>query len=719
MNGTWLDQSRWPPAGRVLAVVSIMPALALTGWLLAGLPLLMLGWFRPLPMLLLGGASVVALCAYGARLTRHKEPSDATVWQVAAVTGIAVASSVFNGVFRGEQLVIRRDPATYAQYAVWLAEHGSLPIPYGAAAFGGADPALRLDSVGFYDYGGAVVPQFMPGAPMIDAAGHWPAGVSGLLLVPPVLGGLAVLTLGGVVARLAGARWAPLAALVFAISLPILYTSRTTFSEIPSLILIFGGIALAFDARDRPRLAALAGLAFGLAVLVRVDGLRDVLPVLVYAGLLIALRRKRGRGAAYARTGPPLLGGLVAGVGLSLVAALALARPYLAYLSDSVLPLLAICGLVLALTVAGAVLGPRVIPVSWKALRTMRPARLVPDVAAGLVVVVVLGLAVRPWVQTARRVATTPDDLFNATFVRATQVADGLPPDPSRLYYENSLYWVVWYVGVPVVVLATLAAAVLVRRMALGRGFLWVLPLAIIAWTTVTTLWRPGITPDHPFASRRLVPVIVPGLILLAAWGLRWVWAKAQEAGYGVPVQRGLLAVGGLLLVVPAAITSIGTGFSPIERGEAAATGRLCAALPRDASVLIVERVTGDRFTQLVRGMCGVPSAQVRLAGEIGTPASGARAPVAGTGAAPDPDVAAPDPDVAAPVDVRRLIERVRSAGRRPVLLAAERSQLSQYGPATQIMKLRTRQDERSLVEPPNGTWSLGVDVWMAVPPVG
>ncbi|GAA3830679.1 hypothetical protein GCM10022226_59420 [Sphaerisporangium flaviroseum] len=688
-----------------------MPALALTGWLLAGLPLLLLGAFRPVPMLLLGGALATALCVYGVRLARAGEGyADATAWHVAAVGAIAVASAVFNGVFRSEQLVIRRDPATYAQYAIWLAEHGSLPIPYGTAAFGGPDPALRPGSVGLYDHGGAVVPQFMPGTPMIDAVGHWLGGVPGLLLVPPVLGALAVPTLAGVVARLVGARWAPLAALVFAVALPILYTSRTTFSEIPSLILLFGAIALAFDARHRPRAAALAGLSFGLAVLVRIDGLRDVLPVLAYAGLLIALRGRRGRGETYARMGPPLLGGLVAGAGLGLVAAFVLARPYLNYLSDSVVPLLAICGLVLALTVAGAVVGPKLIPVSWKAVRTGWAARRLPGLAAGLVVLVMLGLAVRPWAQTVRRVATTQDDVLNAKFIQATQEANGLMPDPGRLYYENSLYWVIWYVGVPVVVLATLAAAVLARRMAQGRGFVWLLPLMIIAWTTVTTLFRPAITPDHPFASRRLVPVIVPGLILLAAWGLRWAWNRARGAGYGVPAQRALLAVGGVLLVAPAAITSIGTAFSPVERGEAAAVGRLCSALPSDASVLIVERVTGDRFTQLVRGMCGVPAAQVHLARDAADAAPGAvtSAVVRGAGA-----------DVAAPADVGRLIGRIRSTGRTPVLLAAEQAQLSPYGPAAQVMRLRTRQDERSLVEPPNGTWSLAIDVWMVVPRTG
>ncbi|MEV4088309.1 hypothetical protein AB0J43_49430, partial [Nonomuraea fuscirosea] len=132
----------------------------------------------------------------------------------------------------------------------------------------------------------------------------------------------------------------------------------------------------------------------------------------------------------------------------------------------------------------------------------------------------------------------------------------------------------------------------------------------------------------------------------------------------------------------------IGTAFTPVERGEAAAVEAMCARIPRDASVLIVERVTADRFTQVVRGMCGLPAAQVSR---------------------PDQGQTAP------PDQVRRLAERVRAAGRVPVVLGAEQGQVAPYGTPAQILGLVTRQDERSLVEAPNATWSLRMNVWMAV----
>nr|WP_101783831.1 hypothetical protein [Nonomuraea indica] len=673
-----------PSAGRVLAVASLLPALAVAGWLLAGLPLLLAGHYTPLPAALLGLAATALLAL--PVLRGPGPPVEATARQAGAVFAVAAASGVFNALLHAEQLAVRRDPATYAQYAAWLAGHGSLPIEVRAEAFGGADPALAFDSVGFFPADGAVVPQFMPGAPLLFAAGDWLGAMS---LTPAVLGALAVLTLAGVTARLAGARWAPLAALTFAVCLPVLYTSRTTFSEIPSMILLFGGLALLHDALARaarhglPRRgeAAVAGLVFGLAVLVRVDGLRDVLPVLAFAGLLVALRRfARPEGAA----GLPLLAGVVAGAGLGLFAGYVLSRPYLEYLSRSVRPLLLICAAVLVLTAVGTAAAP------WLA-RARRPAWL-PGAGAAVVVLVVAGLAVRPWLQTVRRTPVTEEDGRTARFIEEIQKANGLPPDGERLYFEQSLHWVAWYVGVPVLLLATLAAALLVRRLLDGRSFAWLAPLAVIGWTTVSTLLRPEITPDHPWAARRLVPVVIPGLVLLAVWGLARVLDRLPDRSGGGLDGRGrgrrwAAGVGAALVLVPPAVTSIGTAFTPVERGEAAAVAALCAHIPRDASVLIVERVTGDRFTQVVRGMCGVPAARVRHA-------SGG--------------------DTAAEHDVRRLINRVRAAGRVPVVLAAEAAQVAPYGPPRQAMALVTRQDERSLTGPPDGTWSLRINVWMA-----
>src|SRR5260221_6806404 len=95
---------------------------------------------------------------------------------------------------------------------------------------------------------------------------------------------------------------------------------------------------------------------------------------------------------------------------------------------------------------------------------------------------------------------------------------DHLAVAPERLYYELSLHWVFWYIGVPAVALGTLGAALLARRCLRGAAPTWTLPLMIFAWAIVATLYHPAITPDHPCASRRLVLAVLPGFILLAVW---------------------------------------------------------------------------------------------------------------------------------------------------------------------------------------------------------
>jgi hypothetical protein len=137
-----------------------------------------------------------------------------------------------------------------------------------------------------------------------------------------VLGGLAVLSFGGLTARLIGPRWAPVGALALALTWPMMMISRSIYSETAALVLMCGGLALTLDAvrADRRLPALLGGLALGLTILVRIDGLRDVLPVVAFAGLLVALRR---------RTGPALFAGLVVGVGAGVLEGYTMSRPYL------------------------------------------------------------------------------------------------------------------------------------------------------------------------------------------------------------------------------------------------------------------------------------------------------------------------------------------------------------------------------------------------------
>jgi hypothetical protein len=688
-----------PPdaAGRLLRRLSVLPALLVMAWLLIGLPLLLAGVFTPVPMLVLSVLMAVALVILGLRWLPDRwpgagasaAPAGTPWWTVAALVVIAVAFGVDQMIYHSQFIIVTRDPASYIQFANWISKHGSLPIPQDAAAFGGTHHGMEFASFAFYQVGGSIVPQFMAGLPMILAGGFWVGGATAAVAMAPILGACAVLTFGGLAARLVGPRWAPLATLLLAVSLPEVFTSRSTYSEPVAQILFLGGLCLVIDALGEDRagsrvLAALGGLALGLTLLVRIDGASDFLPVIPFCGILLVGR---------SRHAVPLIGGLVVGGLYGTVDGLVLSRPYLASIKTSLVPLALITGVVVVGTLAG---------MAWRWDKGMPEVRgkWLPNAAAALAVVVALGLTVRPYFQTVTR----NSGAFFESIIASYQRADHLPVQPDRLYYEISMHWVFWYIGVPAVVLGTLGAALLARRCLLGQSPTWVLPLMIFAWAIVTTLYDPAITPDNPWASRRLVPTVLPGFILLAVWAGDWLLDRVRR----MDVPRGLcvsLAVCGVvILLLPATITTfglrarqggpvgyriaaVGLAFKTTYGGEIQAVNAMCAAIPSNASVVFIDSGGGgeaSRLDEVVRGMCGVPVAEI---------------------------------DRARFASTEQVVQGIERAGRRPVFLAGTRKPLVRFGgPIRQVMRLRSTQDMNALTAPPLHTLPFNVNVWMSEP---
>jgi hypothetical protein len=684
-------------AGRLLRQLSVLPAMLVMAWLLAGLPLLLAGVFTPVAMLVLSVPLAVILVILGLRWLPDRWPGAGAAgtsagtpwWTVAAVVAIAVAFGVDQMIYHSQFIIVTRDPASYIQFANWISKHGSLPIPQDSAAFGGTHHGMTFASFAFYQVGGSIVPQFMAGLPMILAGGFWIGGVTAAVAMAPIFGACAVLTFGGLAARLVGPRWAPLAALILAVSLPEMFTSRSTYSEPVAQILFLGGLCLVIDALGEDRagariVAALGGLALGLTLLVRIDGASDILPVIPYCGILLVGR---------SRNATPLIGGLVVGGLYGSIDGLVLSRPYLASIKTSLVPLALITGVVIIGTLAG---------MAWRWDKGMPKVRgnWLPNAAAVLAFVITIGLTIRPYFQTVRR----NSGAFFDSIIAGYQRADHLPVQPERLYYEISMHWVFWYIGVPAVALGTIGAAVLARRCLRGRAPTWVLPLMIFAWAIVTTLYDPAITPDHPWASRRLVPTVLPGFILLAIWGTDWLLDRVRRMDVPRGLYVSLAACGVVILLLPATITTfglrarpggpvgiriaaVGLGFKTTYGGEIPAVNALCAAIPHDASVVFIDSGgggEGSRLTEVVRGMCGVPVADIDRAhaGIIG-----------------------------------QVVRGIEGAGRRPVFLAGTRTPLVQFGgPIQQVMRLRSRQDMNALTAPPLHTIPFNVNVWMSEP---
>lgn len=664
--------------GSLLARVTLAPVVAVAAWMLVAFPLLCLGQLSPLTGLLLGVPAVAAALALLPRLA--PETDDTPWWPLLLVLLVTAAFAAVQLAYHSEQLVIRRDAASYAQYTAWIADNGFLPIPQQRELIAGDDPVLTYDSLAYYQVDDVVWPQFLAGAPLVYTLGFWAAGLHGMVLAPPLAGAFAVLTFAGLAARLVGARWAPLAALVLAVCLPQQWVSRSTYSEPVAQVLLLGGLVLACDALTRGArgrwsaghtLALAAGLSLGLGLLVRIDALRDLLPVVAFVGLLLLARR---------REAVPLGAGLAVGAAYGAVAGFGYSRPYLDYLADSLNPLLLIGAAVAGLTAAGVLLlWRRGLP------RLDRPAWL-PTALAVLVVAAVAVIALRPLVLTQRG----HGDEATGVYIGQVQQIEGLAVDADRTYEEMSLHWVGWYVGWAAVLLATAGVALLVRRTALRRDPKWTLVLMVLAWTVTTTLLRPAITPDHPWASRRLVTLVLPAFVLFAVYFLAWTRRRTRDGPQPWPgwLRTTVAVFGAAALLLPTAVTATGIMTYRMDVGSIAATRQTCAEIPAPASVLIVEPNTASKFMQLVRGMCGVPTAYV---------------------------------NPPAPETVHRIIGEVHARGRDAVLAADRAEVLLPYLPPgvepTHPFDVHTDQDPSTLMKPPAGAWRFNGDMWIAVIP--
>ena len=261
-----------PPdaAGRLFGRLSVLPALLVMSWLLAGFPLLLIGHFTPVLTLVLSVLVAIVLVPLGLRWisspspdawparhpenARHPKQERTPWWPVAAVLAVAIVFGADQVIYHSQFIIVMRDPASYFQFAEWISRHGSLPIPQDGAAFGGAHGGtLQFASFAYYQVGNSVVPQFMAGLPMVLAGAMWTGGANAALVAAPVLGAAALLTFGGLVARLVGPRWAPLAVLALALSMPEQFTSRSNYSEPLTQILFLGGLCLVIDSLSRNR----------------------------------------------------------------------------------------------------------------------------------------------------------------------------------------------------------------------------------------------------------------------------------------------------------------------------------------------------------------------------------------------------------------------------------------------------------------------------------
>ena len=224
------------------APVRSRPGVALV-WLPDLLPLAVAAFSVPTVVLLIAGqfhawlvlpiglaAATAAVLVVGPE--RRAVPRLDVTWSVLAL-GLVAVSVLANAALSSQDIVVTRDPGTYATTAQWLADHSSLPIPTARSVFEGT-PGLSDASLGFQttEGGGAVDPQGNHLTQALVALVGAVLGPSALLKANAVIGGIALLSFFGLARRFAGGGWALLVTMALA---PVpLTTSESLTAILPS-----------------------------------------------------------------------------------------------------------------------------------------------------------------------------------------------------------------------------------------------------------------------------------------------------------------------------------------------------------------------------------------------------------------------------------------------------------------------------------------------------
>jgi hypothetical protein len=171
------------------------------------------------------------------------------------------------------------------------------------------------------------------------------------------------------------------------------------------------------------------------------------------------------------------------------------------------------------------------------------------------------------------------------------------------------LRWFSSYFGVVAIIVAFVGFVLLASRARRGDGAAATVFLVVVP-VTVMYLARPSISPDQPWAMRRYLPVVIPGLAIAVAVALATGWRAAGSTGRSRTrdaARAGMVAVS-LLVAAPTASAALPLARARAQHGALAAVHHICRAAGDDGAVLVYGYHFLDiELPQPIRGFCGVP----------------------------------------------------------------------------------------------------------------
>jgi hypothetical protein len=504
--------------------------------------------------------------------------------ELAALAGLLVLAAALFGQ-PGEDVLGGRDPGIYYATGVAIAQQGGvLQDDWALRALGDdlGDASLNwwlFQSVHGWPLrfpgqlfvrdlaAGTVEPGFLPWYPVAIAVAVDLAGVPAGLWVNPALAALSLLAVYFAARALFGpvAAWA--GAVLLALDLAQVWFARYTMAEPATQLLVWIGIyaLVALARRPTPFLGALTGLAWAGTLLARIDSVLLVPPVAVYLAW-------RARAPGERQPALLALGVLALGAAHFGLHAWLLAPGYTTMTFSGATLAVAAGGIAATLVSAG---------LAWLLLPRQAAARTPSQTTRAAVLIALIALIG-----------------IIAYVVRPGPASPGVGEGAAALEAaaRESLVRLGWYVTPIGLALALAGAGWLLWS---GRWRRAAPLLGLLGLSLAFYLPNPLVSSDQPWAARRYLPVVLPGLLLLAAYG-----ATVLGQRLGRPLRgrgRGARAIIAGLLCLAVAVWEWRT-TAPIvafreQAGAIAQVQALAALIPADAIVLFPRSAAGTRLS--------------------------------------------------------------------------------------------------------------------------
>ncbi len=535
-----------------MQLAAVVPASCLTGLGGSALVLAMLGIYRLWLALLVGLPLCLGLFALASRaVPRGRPPTRSEQWAALAALALAAISLAVYGYHPSQYTFIDADPGSYSSTARWIAREGSLRGDAATGPFKGA-PNLQYQTPAVYDMGGGHIEfQFNHLASAAMAVAFSIGGQRALFRLSALSVALALLPLYVLGCALLRRPWLALvAAATLAQALPMIWIGRGTYSEAYTVLPLMAGLVVLCWLWVSPRVgtAILAGALIGTTVMARIDGIAYLLPLLPIAALLW-LRRRRATVAAL----------LLAAVVPTVIGSLDLRYLTGRYGSDLAVQRGQLEKALLLMTVLCivAVALARPLTAAWSRIVRSRAGLI----AGGLATLGFLaGWIVRPMIRFGHH--------GSSTFIAGLEAREGVTVDESRSLSAYTLRWIGWYFGPLVMVLAALGLGVLVWRFLSGRGSVAEALLgSYLLFAGALYIVNPEVNPFQIWAMRRFVPLVLPGVVLLAGIAIDQILAVVGRWRPSTSLAPVLAGVGAAALLLPTAAATAYDGAIKEQAG--------------------------------------------------------------------------------------------------------------------------------------------------------